>query len=226
MPHGSPLNPADPILGAITIGALQATLSVRGAYSGIPPSVPDQINLGLRSTAGIGLSQRETQAQNLVALTPERGVFNLNPYTGKIDRGMQTLFTEQVAKLEKTLPRNWFVEIMARYEQLLAERSNRLNIEQRAIVAPDEEIEAESMAASFSLGLISDPAFAVNGGAPTSGPTQTNALGQTISNYSGRQAFTAENGVITMTGRADGGNTGNGATPGAGQSSAPDGQAP
>lgn len=65
-----------------------------------------------------------------------------------------------------------------------------------------EDIEV-SLPAGFNQSMISNPAFAVNGGAPMSGPTHTNAQGQTISNYSGVQAFTAENGQITMSPNPD-----------------------
>ena len=45
----------DPILNAITRGAFDATASIRNAYSGVPPTVPDQINLGLQWRPGRGL---------------------------------------------------------------------------------------------------------------------------------------------------------------------------
>ncbi|PYN86766.1 MAG: hypothetical protein DMD87_17310 [Candidatus Rokuibacteriota bacterium] len=94
----------------------------------------------------------------------------------------------------------------------------------------DHEVEAEAVSefATVSANPISagPPSMSVTGyafagaahtigyGAPASGPTVT-INGVTISNYSGQPAFTAWGGVITMTGRPDGGNgpNGNGPSP-------------
>jgi hypothetical protein len=83
------------------------------------------------------------------------------------------------------------------------------------------------------MAIGNNPSLAFNGGAPTSGPTQTNARGETISNYSGRQAFTALRGVITLNPDNVDDGTGPGATastgtsgPGGVAGTGTDGQAP
>ena len=71
----------DPILNAITWGAFDATASIRNAYSGIPPTVPDQINLGLHSPAGISLSNRESIAKEFLALEVRAQTLDLRSYS-------------------------------------------------------------------------------------------------------------------------------------------------
>ena len=143
---------ADPILDAITYGAFNGTISMRNSFSGIPPAVPDQINLGLHSVSGIGVAQRESLAANLMAVTPEPGAVNINPLTGKADRSMQAVLEAQIAKLENALPKAWFFEVMSRYRQMELERSLRGPKLQNNVLT-DEEIQEAQPAELTSLDL-------------------------------------------------------------------------
>ena len=158
------------------------------------------------------INQRETLAEGIVA-----AILSSQP---KIQTPEAREVLAYIAEINTTLgkqPHLHQSEIVARVVQILQELGYRnWNQEHARPVANDEEIDAEAPA-SMSAGLISDPAFAFNGGAALSGPTIT-VNGVTISNYSGQPAFVAENGVITMTGRADGGVSGGGAEPGPGTS--------
>jgi len=164
------------------------------------------------------INQRETIAEGVVAAILS-------------SQARQTLEARKVlayiAEINATLGKQSRLhqsEIVARVLQILQEMGYRNWNQEHAKPVADEEIEAEAPA-SLSVGFISDPAFAINGGAALSGPTIT-INGVTISNYSGQPAFVAENGVITMTARADGGVAGVGAEPGPGTSAPGPSEAP